>query len=171
MNKHEFCPDEDNRCQHGEDEACPKLTDHAVAQRPEVEAVMVPRATLRHWVEYWNGNRNHNAMHDALEHIIDEIENVLNEPANAAAPQAGQRNAPAPSQEGHAAGPASAAAPAWIALFGDEVIRARKKFPLWQQGAVVPAAVVCEEAGELIRAALQCDYEDSNIEACDKEAI
>lgn len=29
MNKHEFCPDEDNRCQHGEDENCPKLAESA----------------------------------------------------------------------------------------------------------------------------------------------
>lgn len=59
----------------------------------------------------------------------------------------------------------------WIILIRDELLKARTKFPTWQRGAVVPAAVVCEEAGELIRAALQCDYEGGSMDACDKEAV
>lgn len=59
----------------------------------------------------------------------------------------------------------------WAGLIEAELVKARAKFPRWQQDAVTPAAVVCEEAGELIRAALQCDYEGGSMEACDKEAV
>ena len=56
-------------------------------------------------------------------------------------------------------------------LIEDELIKARKKFPVWKTESVHAAAVVCEEAGELIRAALQHSDEGGLITACDKEAI
>ena len=39
--------------------------------------VLVPRNTLIHWMEYWNGSRNETAMFDALDHIMDELLAVL----------------------------------------------------------------------------------------------
>lgn len=38
---------------------------------------MVPRETLIHWREYWNGNRNDSAMWDALNHIMEELDTAL----------------------------------------------------------------------------------------------
>lgn len=58
-----------------------------------------------------------------------------------------------------------------IRMIQDELIKARKKFPNWPTSAVKAAAVVCEEAGELIRAALQLEDEGGQLSACDKEAV
>lgn len=53
----------------------------------------------------------------------------------------------------------------------DELERAEAKFPHWPESVVEQAAIVCEESGELIRAALQLKYEGGNVEDCRKEAI
>lgn len=52
-----------------------------------------------------------------------------------------------------------------------ELHRAEKKFPTWPDNIIEQAAIVSEESGELIRAALQVKYEGGNIEDCRKEAI
>lgn len=48
--------------------------------RPAEGWVMVPRAQLEHWSEYWNGNHNEKAMADALDHILREIAALLADP-------------------------------------------------------------------------------------------
>jgi NTP pyrophosphatase (non-canonical NTP hydrolase) len=53
----------------------------------------------------------------------------------------------------------------------EEVIRAEKKHPEWPIDSIHQAAIVCEESGELIRAALQFQYEGGNKEEIRKEAI
>lgn len=53
----------------------------------------------------------------------------------------------------------------------DELTRARKKFHTWPTDPIHAAAIVAEESGELIRAALQWGYENKSMAACDKEAI
>jgi hypothetical protein len=53
----------------------------------------------------------------------------------------------------------------------DEVDRARKKHPDWPDNVIEQAAIVCEESGELIRAALQYKYESGTANECDKKAI
>jgi len=50
---------------------------HVALRKQREGMVEVPRDTLEHWVEYWNGNHNESAISDALEHIINEIENIL----------------------------------------------------------------------------------------------
>lgn len=40
-----------------------------------------------------------------------------------------------------------------------ELKRAKKKFPNWPDHAAAQAGIVCEEAGELMQAALQFKYE------------
>lgn len=52
-----------------------------------------------------------------------------------------------------------------------ELVYATKKFPTWPDNIIEQAAIVCEESGELIRAALQVKYEAGDIEDCRKEAI
>lgn len=52
-----------------------------------------------------------------------------------------------------------------------ELAYAEKKFPRWPESVVEQAAIVCEESGELIRAALQLKYEGGNVDDCRKEAI
>lgn len=52
-----------------------------------------------------------------------------------------------------------------------ELAMAEKKFPHWPESVVEQAAIICEESGELIRAALQLKYEGGNVEDCRKEAI
>jgi hypothetical protein len=57
-------------------------------------------------------------------------------------------------------------------LIDDELAAAIRKHPHWPKDNVIEAAaIVAEESGELIRAALQAKYEGGNIEACKKEAI
>jgi len=52
-----------------------------------------------------------------------------------------------------------------------ELERAEKKHPAWPKDVVHAAAIVNEEAGELIRAALQYQYEDGESKELVKEAI
>ena len=52
-----------------------------------------------------------------------------------------------------------------------EVVDARLKHPSWPGDVVYAAAIVQEESGELMRAAVQNAMEGGTIDACDKEAI
>lgn len=52
-----------------------------------------------------------------------------------------------------------------------EVERAKAKFPQWPACIIQSAAIVSEESGELIRAAIQCTYEGGSESDCEKEAI
>lgn len=53
----------------------------------------------------------------------------------------------------------------------DELKRAEKKFPYWPDDKIHAAAIVNEESGELIRAALQHKYEGGEFGELKKEAI
>ncbi len=52
-----------------------------------------------------------------------------------------------------------------------EMERARAKFPDWPRDGIHAAAIVCEEAGELIRAALRHRYEGGSTEDMREEAL
>lgn len=52
-----------------------------------------------------------------------------------------------------------------------ELKRAEVKIPFWPTDVIHAAAIVNEESGELIRAALQLKYENGNISELKKEAI
>ncbi len=52
-----------------------------------------------------------------------------------------------------------------------EVERAEHKHPHWPDDIIHAAAIVGEESGELIRAALQLKYEGGSVEEVRKEAI
>lgn len=53
-----------------------------------------------------------------------------------------------------------------------EVESARKKHPTWPANdTLFAAAIVSEESGELMRAAVQHKGEGGSLDACDKEAI
>jgi hypothetical protein len=52
-----------------------------------------------------------------------------------------------------------------------EYERAEEKFPIWPDDPIHAAAIVGEESGELLQAALQCEYEDGDAESMVKEAI
>lgn len=52
-----------------------------------------------------------------------------------------------------------------------EIEKAQSKFPFWPSDIIHAAAIVNEESGELIRAALQQKYESGTIIECKKEAI
>ena len=52
-----------------------------------------------------------------------------------------------------------------------EIERAKAKFPQWPKCIIQSAAIVSEESGELIRAAIQATYEGGNESECKKEAI
>ena len=52
-----------------------------------------------------------------------------------------------------------------------ELYDAKKKFPWWPRDPVHAAAIVAEEAGELVQAALQATYEDGDMTAVSKEAV
>ena len=58
----------------------------------------------------------------------------------------------------------------WIAV-SEEIKRARAKHPIWPKDILHAAAIISEEAGELMRAAVQHRGEGGTLEACDKEAI
>jgi hypothetical protein len=58
-----------------------------------------------------------------------------------------------------------------IALVDLELMAARRKFPSWPDSVVKQAAIVCEESGETIRAALMYEDEHGPIGAVYKEAI
>lgn len=52
-----------------------------------------------------------------------------------------------------------------------EVERAETIHPYWPKDMIHSSAIVCEESGELIRAAVQFNYENGNLEEIKKEAI
>ena len=52
-----------------------------------------------------------------------------------------------------------------------ELERAETKFPAWPSDMIHAAAIVGEESGELIRAALQCYYEGGGVVEAKKEAV
>lgn len=59
-----------------------------------------------------------------------------------------------------------------VALILAEVERARRKHPAWPANdTLFAAAIVSEESGELMRAAVQHKGEGGSLDACDKEAI
>lgn len=53
----------------------------------------------------------------------------------------------------------------------NELSSATEKHPEWPRDVIHAAAIVGEESGELTRAALQYEYEDGDLENCQKEAI
>lgn len=53
----------------------------------------------------------------------------------------------------------------------EEMDRAKQKFPWWPEDLIHAAAIVAEEAGELMKATLQNRYENGSIEKMKKEAI
>lgn len=52
-----------------------------------------------------------------------------------------------------------------------ELQHAERKHPDWPRDIVHAAAIVNEESGELIRASLQVEYENGELQAAQKEAI
>jgi NTP pyrophosphatase (non-canonical NTP hydrolase) len=56
-------------------------------------------------------------------------------------------------------------------LIEEEVARAKQKFPWWPEDTVHGAAIVAEESGELVQAALQHTYEGGSEAAMKREAI
>ncbi len=52
-----------------------------------------------------------------------------------------------------------------------EYRRAKDLHPLWPDDIIHAVAIMCEESGEAIRAALNLQYEDWNIEDVEKELI
>jgi hypothetical protein len=52
-----------------------------------------------------------------------------------------------------------------------ELARARKKHPKWPADRIHQAAIVAEEAGELVQAAIDARYADGKQEDIDREAI
>ena len=52
-----------------------------------------------------------------------------------------------------------------------EIDHAEKKWPVWVKDPIHRAAIVSEEAGELIQSSLQYVYENGSIEDIRKEAI
>ena len=53
----------------------------------------------------------------------------------------------------------------------EELLRARKLHPSWPKDSIHQAAIVQEEAGELIRAALQHEFENDPKQPMNTEAI
>ncbi len=53
----------------------------------------------------------------------------------------------------------------------EELIRAREMHPSWPEDSIHQAAIVQEEAGELIRAALQHEFDDADKQPMRTEAI
>lgn len=59
-----------------------------------------------------------------------------------------------------------------VVLITDELMKAIGKHPNWPENNVIHcAAIVSEESGELIRAALQLHYENGSVDEVEKEAI
>ncbi len=54
-------------------------------------------------------------------------------------------------------------------LIWEELQRAQKKFPMWPKDYIHGAAVVGEEAGEILKAALQLIYEGGSVPDVIKE--
>ena len=59
----------------------------------------------------------------------------------------------------------------WIILIEAELRKAREKHPSWPQDNIHAAAVVAEEAGELVRSSLQVHYEKGQFFKMHNEAI
>ena len=55
--------------------------------------------------------------------------------------------------------------------FSFEMKRAERKFPGWPTDPIHAAAVLQEEAGELVQAALQFTYEGGSLESMRNEAV
>ncbi len=53
----------------------------------------------------------------------------------------------------------------------EELERAENKHPLWPTDVIHAAAIISEESGELMRAALQWNYENGNQDELKEEAI
>lgn len=53
----------------------------------------------------------------------------------------------------------------------EELVRARDLHPSWPEDSIHQAAIVQEEAGELIRAALQHEFDDAPKKPMETEAI
>lgn len=53
----------------------------------------------------------------------------------------------------------------------EELLRARELHPSWPEDSIHQAAIVQEEAGELIRAALQHEFDDAPKQPMETEAI
>lgn len=58
-----------------------------------------------------------------------------------------------------------------IQLIETELAKARDKHPDWPNDQIHAAAIVAEESGELIRAAVQFEREDGDMEAICKECV
>ena len=58
-----------------------------------------------------------------------------------------------------------------IILILDELARAEKKFPSWPDDQIRAAAILAEEAGETIKAALDFEYQRGSLEELKKEAV
>ena len=58
-----------------------------------------------------------------------------------------------------------------LAAINDELLRARSNYPIWSDDVVHSAAIVCEESGELLKAALEYYYEGGSYQECIKEAV
>jgi NTP pyrophosphatase (non-canonical NTP hydrolase) len=56
-------------------------------------------------------------------------------------------------------------------LIEEELTQAREQHPNWPDYYVHRAAIVAEEAGELLRAALRFEYEDGDLADLEKESI
>ena len=56
-------------------------------------------------------------------------------------------------------------------VVADELEQAERVFPSWPVDPIHAAAIVAEEAGELVQAALQFRYQDGSKEAMRREAI
>lgn len=59
----------------------------------------------------------------------------------------------------------------WIIRIFDEYEQAKIKHPNWPKDGIHRAAIVAEEAGELIKACLQYEYETGNIMEIRDEAV
>jgi hypothetical protein len=59
----------------------------------------------------------------------------------------------------------------WLVLIVDEHKRAKEKFPKFPRDVIHAAAIVQEEAGELVRETLQVTYESGRYYDMHKEAI
>lgn len=57
-----------------------------------------------------------------------------------------------------------------VTMLLTELDKAERKFPTWPDDLVHRAAIVAEEAGELVRASLQNQYEGDRLQELKKEA-
>ena len=58
-----------------------------------------------------------------------------------------------------------------IILILDELAKAEKKFPSWPEDQIHAAAILAEEAGETIKAALDFESQRGSLEELKKEAV